>query len=83
LVLSNGLLELATEAVLDDAVLPRREALALSGVASQPGRAIRQASDTVRAFAKLAPGRVAGHGILVERPIGKERRFTWAQASLE
>ena len=48
-------LELAAEAVLDDAVLPFREALALSGVASHPGRAIRQAADAVRALAKLAP----------------------------
>ncbi len=76
-------LELATEAVLDDAVLPFREVLALSGVASQPGRAIRQAADTVRAFAKLAPAAWPATGSSLSGHIGKERRFTWAQASLD
>ena len=76
-------LELATEAVLDDAVLPFREVLALSGVASQPGRAIRQAADTVRAFAKLAPAAWPATGSSLSGPIGKERRFTWVRASLD
>jgi diacylglycerol O-acyltransferase / wax synthase len=74
---------LATEAVLDDAVLPLREALALSSAASHPGRAIRQAADAVRGFAKLAPAAWPATGSSLSGPIGKERRFTWAQASLD
>jgi diacylglycerol O-acyltransferase len=76
-------LELAAEAVLDGAVLPFREALALSSVASHPGRTIRQAADAVRAFAKLAPAAWPATGSSLSGPIGKERRFTWAQASLD
>ena len=48
-------------------VLPLREALALSSAASHPGGAIRQAADTVRGFGEAGPGRVAGHGVLVDR----------------
>ena len=55
----------------------------MSSAASHPGRAIRQAADTVRAFAKLAPAAWPATGSSLSGPIGKERRFTWAQASLD
>ena len=48
-------LELAAQAALDTVVLPVREALRLSGAATDPGGAVRQAAGTVRAIAKLAP----------------------------
>jgi diacylglycerol O-acyltransferase len=76
-------LELAAEAVVDDVVLPFREALAWSGVASHPAGAIRQAADTVRAFAKLAPAAWPATGSSLSGAIGRERRFTWVQASLD
>src|SRR5690242_20651794 len=76
-------LELAAEAVLDDVVLPLREALAVSSAASHPGEAIRQAADTVRGFVELAPAAWPATGSSLSGPIGKERRFTWVRASLD
>ena len=76
-------LELAAEAILDDVVLPLREALALSSAASHPGGAIRQAADAVRGFAELAPAAWPATGSSLSGPIGKERRFTWVRASLD
>jgi diacylglycerol O-acyltransferase len=76
-------LELAAEAVLDDIVLPLREAVALSGAASHPVGAIRQAADAARGFAELAPAARPATGSSLSGPIGKERRFTWVQASLD
>jgi WS/DGAT/MGAT family acyltransferase len=75
-------LELAAEAALDNVVLPFREVFALGSAASHPGRAVRQAADTVRAFARLAPAAWPATGSSLTGPIGKERRFTWSRASL-
>jgi diacylglycerol O-acyltransferase len=76
-------LGLAAEAVLDDVVLPLRETLALSGVASHPGEAIRLAADTVRGLGKWAPAAWPATGSSLTGPIGRERRFTWVRASLD
>src|SRR5215472_13848313 len=76
-------LELAAEAVLDDVVLPLRQALALTSAASHPGWAIRQAADTVRGLVKWAPAAWPATGSSLTGPIGKERRFTWVRASLD
>jgi WS/DGAT/MGAT family acyltransferase len=77
-------LSLAAQAAVDSVVLPVREALALSGtVAHDPGAAIRQAAETVRAIAKLAPALRPTTGSSLSGPIGKQRRYTWARASLD
>ncbi len=77
-------LELAVKAALDNVVLPVREALALGGiVAGHPGGAIRQAADTARAFAKLTPALWPTTGSSLRGPIGKQRHYTWARASLD
>jgi diacylglycerol O-acyltransferase len=76
-------LELTAEAVLDDVVLPLREALALSGAASHLGGAIRQAADTVRGLVKWVPAAWPATGSSLTGPIGRERRFTWVRASLD
>jgi len=76
-------LELAAEAVLDDVVLPLREALALTSAATHPGEAVRQAADAVRGFVELAPAAWPATGSSLTGPIGKERRFTWVRASLD
>src|SRR6516162_1360742 len=76
-------LELAAEAVLDDAVLPLRETLALGRAASHPGEAIRLAADTVRGLGKWAPAAWPATGSSLTGPIGRERRFTWVRASLD
>jgi diacylglycerol O-acyltransferase len=75
--------ELAAEAVLDDVVLPLREALALGSAASDPGGAIRQAADTVRGLVNWAPAAWPATGSSLTGSIGRERRFTWVRASLD
>ena len=58
--------ELAARAALDAVVLPVREqVLALSSAVTDPAGTVRQAADTVRAMAKLAPR--GGDGIFAER----------------
>jgi WS/DGAT/MGAT family acyltransferase len=76
-------LGLAVQAVLDNAALPARQALALSSAAADPGGAIRQAAGTARAIAKLAPALRPAMGSSLSGPIGKQRRYTWARASLD
>jgi diacylglycerol O-acyltransferase len=76
-------LELAAEAVLEDIALPLRDALALGSAASHPGGTIHQVADTVRGFVKAAPAAWPATGSSLTGPIGRERRFTWARASLD
>ena len=76
-------IELAAQAALDNAALPARQALALSSAVADPGGAIRQATDAARAIAKLAPALWPATGSSLSGPIGKQRRYTWARASLD
>jgi diacylglycerol O-acyltransferase / wax synthase len=74
---------LAAEAALDMALIPLRSAAALTGVVADPGRSVRQITDTVRAAAKLAPALRPAPGSSLTGPIGRQRRYTWARASLD
>jgi WS/DGAT/MGAT family acyltransferase len=74
---------LASEAVLDMAMIPVREAAALGGAVACPGRAARQAVDTVRAAVKLASAMRLATESSLSGPIGRERRYTWVRASLD
>ena len=76
-------IELAARAALDAFVLPVREALALSGAVADPAAAARQAADTARAIAKLAPAIRPAAGSSLSGPIGRQRRYTWARVSLD
>jgi len=77
-------LELAAQAALDTIALPVREALALGGtVAGDPGSAVRQAAGAVRAITKLAPAMWPATGSSLSGNIGRQRRYTWARASLD
>jgi diacylglycerol O-acyltransferase / wax synthase len=76
-------LELIAQAALDNAMLPARDALALSSAAANPGRAIRQVTDTARAMARLAPALRPATGSSLSGPIGRQRRYTWTRASLD
>jgi WS/DGAT/MGAT family acyltransferase len=75
--------ELAAQAALRNAALPARDALALASAAFHPGNAIQQATDTVRAMAKLTPALRPAAESSLSGPIGKGRRYTWARASLD
>lgn len=76
-------LELAAHAALDMVLLPVREAAALSGAVAHPDRVVRQATDTVRAIAKLAPYLWPAAGSSLSGNIGQQRRYIWARASLD
>jgi WS/DGAT/MGAT family acyltransferase len=76
-------IKLAAQAALDNAVLPARQAIALSSAAADPGGAIRQVTDAARAIAKLAPALWPATGSSLSGPIGKQRRYTWARVSLD
>jgi WS/DGAT/MGAT family acyltransferase len=76
-------LRLAAQAALDMALIPVRGAAALSGVMADPGRAARQVTDTVRAAMKLTPALWPAPGSSLTGPIGRQRRYTWARASLD
>ena len=76
-------LQLAAQAALDAVVLPVREALALTGAMADPRGAARQAADTVRAFTKLSPSLWPATGSSLSGHIGRQRRYTWARASLD
>jgi diacylglycerol O-acyltransferase / wax synthase len=77
-------LSLAVQAAADMVVLPVREASALSGaVAANPGEAVRQVSDTVRAIGRLAPSLWPAVGSSLSGQIGQQRRYLWARASLD
>ena len=74
---------LAAQAALDMVLIPVREAAALRGALAHPGRAARQVTDTVRAAVKLAPAMRLAAGSSLSGPIGQERRYIWARASLD
>jgi WS/DGAT/MGAT family acyltransferase len=74
---------LTAQAALDMVMLPVREASALGGALANPGSAVRQAADTVRAIAKLAPSMRPATGSSLSGHIGRERRYLWARASLD
>ena len=75
--------ELAVQSARDTVVLPIQEALALRGALADPQRAIRQAADMARAFAKLTPALRPATGSSLSGQIGRQRRYTWARASLD
>jgi len=77
-------LALAASAYRDMLLIPVREGLALTdAVLSRPGEAVQQASQAARAVAKLARSFWPATGSSLSGPIGRQRRYTWARASLD
>ena len=75
--------ELAVQAALDTVVLPAREAIALRGAMADPQGAIRQAADMTRALAMLTRALWPATASSLSGRIGRQRRYTWARASLD
>ncbi len=75
-------LALAAQAALDLAVLPARSALALRGALADPAGAVRQAASTAQAVAKLASSARPAAPSSLSGPIGRQRRYACARASL-
>jgi WS/DGAT/MGAT family acyltransferase len=76
-------LRLAAAAALDLSLLPAREAVALGGAVAHPRHAARQVSQTARALARLAPAAWPARQSSLSGRIGRQRRYTWARASLD
>ena len=74
---------LAGHAALEAVMLPVRDGLALSRVLVNPQAPIRRAGDAVRGMAKLTGALWPAPGSSLTGPIGRQRRYTWARASLE
>ena len=73
---------LAGQAVLDMMALPARSARAAAAAVARPAHTIRQASETARATAKLASSARPAAGSSLSGPIGRQRRYAFARASL-
>jgi diacylglycerol O-acyltransferase / wax synthase len=76
-------LALAADAAVDMMMLPVRQARALGELLSKPGDAVRQAAGTARAVLKIAPAAWPAPASSLSGPIGRQRRYAWARASLE
>ncbi len=76
-------LRLAARSALDAAMLPVREASVLSGALANPGDALRQAAGTVMGLAKIAGALRPATGSSLSGPIGAQRRYACARASLD
>src|SRR5215470_623683 len=74
---------LAVDAALEMVMLPVREASALGSVLAHPADTARQAADTARAVARLAPALWPVARSSLSGQIGQQRRYTWARASLD
>jgi WS/DGAT/MGAT family acyltransferase len=75
-------LALVAQALMDTLLLPVREAAAFREALSRPGHIAAQATDTVRALAKLATSAHQATESSLIGPIGQQRRYTVARASL-
>jgi WS/DGAT/MGAT family acyltransferase len=75
-------LALATSAAADLVARPAMGAVALAAALARPAEAVRQMSETARAVARLATAAWPATGSSLGGPIGRQRRYTWARASL-
>ena len=76
-------LELAARAALNGALLPLHEGGAIARMLANPELAVRQAADTLRGVAKMAEALPPAAASSLSGPIGRQRRYTWARASLD
>jgi diacylglycerol O-acyltransferase len=76
-------LQLAGRAALDAILLPVREAGAIRAAASQPARFVSRAADTLQALATLATSARPATDSSLSGPIGQQRRYALARASLD
>jgi WS/DGAT/MGAT family acyltransferase len=75
-------LALAGSALVDLLARPARGAIALADALTRPRQAIGQVSQTARAVARLVTSAWPATASSLSGPIGRQRRYTWARASL-
>jgi len=76
-------LELAARAALNGALLPLHEGGAIQRALANPELAVRQAADALRGMARYAEALPPAAPSSLSGPIGRQRRYTWARASLD
>jgi diacylglycerol O-acyltransferase / wax synthase len=76
-------LELAARAALYGALLPLREGGAIRRALANPALAVRQGAGALRGMASMAGVLWPASGSSLSGPIGRQRRYTWARASLD
>jgi WS/DGAT/MGAT family acyltransferase len=78
-----GSLTLTASAAVDMITRPARGAAALVNALTRPGDTVRQATQTARAVARLAGSAQPAAASSLAGPIGRQRRYAWARASLD
>jgi WS/DGAT/MGAT family acyltransferase len=76
-------ISLLTGGAVDLAARSASGALALAGAVLRPGETTGQAAEVARAVAKLAGSAQPAAPSSLNGPIGRQRRYTWARASLK
>jgi diacylglycerol O-acyltransferase / wax synthase len=76
-------LELAARAGLNAALLPLREGNAVRRAVANPRATFRQSADALRGMVKMTGTLWPAPRSSLTGPIGRQRRYTWARASLE
>ncbi len=74
--------ELAATAVLNAALLPLQEGGVIERALANPEVAVRQATQVLRGVARMAEALPPAARSSLSGPIGRQRRYTWARASL-
>jgi diacylglycerol O-acyltransferase len=74
---------LIKDAAADMVQLPGRYARALGNAIGEPGRTVKGAAGAWRALARFTPSVRPAAGSSLSGNIGKQRRYTWARASLQ
>ena len=70
-------------AMLDLALRTARAAAAVTEVVRRPGEAVGQSAELAQAVARLASSARPAAESSLSGPIGRQRRYTWARASLD
>ena len=76
-------LELAARAALSGALLPLREGGAIQRALANPALAVSQSAGALRGMARMAGSLWPATRSSLTGPIGRQRRYTWARASLD
>jgi WS/DGAT/MGAT family acyltransferase len=76
-------LALAARAVLNAVLMPVHEGAAIRRSLADPELAVRKAAETLRGLARYARALQPAAASSLSGPIGRQRRYTWARASLD
>lgn len=76
-------LELAVNAVLNSALLLLQDGGAIQRALANPEVAVRKAVEALRGAARMAEALAPADRSSLSGPIGRQRRYTWAKASLD